>query len=1133
MPKRYFKDPTSGIVKELDWNKPTPPTDADIEAAPEAVHPAETQATIPGMGQVPSQVGRVFDALQNPTRSAAPGPEKPPDWGLIRNPVTTALNKPIAQYTPDWVQKELATNSGTERTEPYDYKTPNYEEFPASERMWKGAARNVTPAHLAAIASLPMGGTASLLGNAALGLGGAVKIVDPSLQKSERVQGGIETLMGLAGAAGSVPKVGRQLGKAKEAYAAIPAGDATSSIRSAAELRNAALAAKTPEELALIRKELQLVDFQDKLAQGMVGPEATRLKGLKGANKAQFQAEASTAKSEVAAAKAAAKAQAEADKAASIEEYFNNLAGNTAEQKAAIERAKRISLAKSEEGLDAISAKAGTGQASVVDKPSYYVPPETKVKVPTKPPTKAPVDAASLQKEIDAQIAFTAAHTPAKPPSVNDVMFGAAEVPEPLKLDKPLSPNQQASLDKLKEGLNAKFSGQGPVTTPVEPTKPVGISETLPTKLPKVPRTEDVLRSNPRFQALSKEDRAARYKELGGVDAEFKKLDKPDIDPSTLYSGLNPELLKAAYKKPWARAGIGATIGSTASDDDNKGTNAVLGGIAGVLAAPAKYKGMAEGPRWLQSAMYEGLLGGAPQVSNLAGTMGGSLAAVPMEAMRGNIQGSKDLIKYLMHPGQVGKKLGSEFLQSWKSKAPITRMGKSIEAVGPSGKTLRAVDKATIENLKAGGVDEALAGRYTLGSDPSTPPALAIQNLIDKLGPVGAAVTPFSRTQLNALEMAAATSPLRWRSPAAKAIAGGATGYAVAPEGDTPEETSKNRLQSSIVGTGLGVLAGKSGKNLRKLLPTQDYVTKGGIKIPAAVFEALLGIPAPLAAAAGYKGYGPTSVPGMALLGPYAAPYIAGKSVRDYQKYGRDDPRDVTRSLFSNVPGAGDLPHLFDDPLKWASSIPSRFIPQATMMFGDKTVREPAGPEGALFQGVEGAIREKIPGWRESLPAKVGPLGDELKRSKVLGLYPEAEYDTNPIMKRLSAANPSLLRREPSGSLGGISPQEELKTYARDKGLETLDPNSAKAVKELLDKITPAGNTKLTPFEETDLKKLRGKGMEAMLGPFISSPEFTKLDPKLQDIFLKIYKGMGSEIGTEVFKANRMKAAAEKYKNTK
>lgn len=645
-------------------------------------------------------------------------------------------------------------------------------------------------------------------------------------------------------------------------------------------------------------------------------------------------------------------------------------------------------------------------------------------------------------------------------------------------------------------------------------TTPLGVSETLApkpsTKTPaqdlaerlgtpleakiktKSPRTEDILKDNPRFQALSKEERATRYKELGGVDAELRKSplnqspNTSGIDPSKLYSGVDPNILKSALKIPAVRAALGGTLGYNA-DEEHPYLGAGTGTALGLLGAPNKYGGMKAGLDNLTALRYEALLMGAPQISNIGGNAGGAAIAPILEALRGNVGGAKALAKSYMSPA-IAKEWLQEFGQSWKANRPITRFGKEVKAVGPSGRTLQAVDTATKGTMAKGGLSPELAGHYTLSAEPSTETGKALTRLQSVI-PGGQIISPFMRTAIKANEMAAATSPLRW-------------------------------------------LPGE-GKNLRTMVPTQDYITKNGTKIPKAVFEALIASPAVLAAIAGGTGMKVPGegvvgqVPASAALGPLALPYQTARQVRDYAKYGRSDITDAIEAFMNNVPLAGDIPREMRDPGKIISDIPSQFVPQISMMAGDKTVRETKGDQtGSAFtqmkDAAENAIKAKLPWERSSLPAKRTFLGNEKVRNW-LGQYPNPDYDTDPLANRLSDAG--LLRRSPNQSLGGLSPKAKLLKMSTDKSLA-----GRPGLQELVDAITPLGNTTTDPMQESRLGELRGKSVRKDITPIVDAKNFTGLSKEVQDILLELMVSNAHTKGTKAFKVERAVEAAKKAK---
>ncbi len=1125
----------------------TAPTEQDaleLFAPYQGVPPALAKPTDGAVQATPPPTAQPTPAkpawLQEDPKLAPQGgvtPKAPTFRDMVTNPVSTFASKPIASYLPQGVQDFLAQRSigaapaipegvGAQQAAALDPSKVTPSTNYVSEFL-KGVAEKVNPGQVAAGVGTAIGGPIGLAANTALGVQGGLEASDPERSPAERIMGGVNALGGLAGVA-----------------PILAGGKAVPSFPKATP-RRIALTPETEKlqdafELAMSKKDVaypKQLDADFKLA--MEGKDA------------QFKV------------RAAASAESEAAaKARRIMEHFNTL-----DPESAAAEAKQFGLAQTLQKLDEVNDAARVERIKVTPPPPKA--PKVKIVEPTPPVDEEEVlDAfrhATHEKAAGIAQSDTKTGTmstrelsvlkepggnPPDPVLVEHFKKNGVTTPITLKLrrngnnpgsvsiygddygtsgelsihtgaeilaaakaagvkDIPvrvagglrpqIDPATISPFNKLYDKATGKLITPKPTKAPTvdevmftpEPPKegidvPKGgnpaqalMDKLGPLETPKTLRTDDVLRSNPRFQALSKEERAARYKELGGLDAEAKKVKVPEIDPSTLYSGFDPTLALAALKKPGVRAALGGALGySTAEDDEHPFLRGLAGAGAGVLAAPSKYGGMAKGLEHLNAARYEALLSGAPQLSNLAGNAGGAAAAPILEALRGNLRGAGQLAKSYTNIPQVVSDWLSGAGEGWRSADKITRFGKPVEVIGPAGKALRAVDQGTKKVLAAGGLSKDLAGHYTLSAEPSTD--IGKWLVKGQTLPGAQLVAPFVRTAVKAAEMGAATSPLRW-SP-------------------------------------------KLGENLREMLPAQEYVTSGGHKISKKVFEGLLGLLAPAAGYAGLQGEGPKTALGVAGMGPMAAPYAAGKGIRDYAKYGKTGDKDVAEALSNELPLIGDIPKTIREPRQFLTELPSQFLPQFLMMAGDKTVRDAsAGKSGGWAQGAldeaENKIKAKLPIARESLPAKRTFLGDPKVRN-ILGQYPEADYNTDPTAARLSDAG--VLRRSPNQSLGGVSTKAQL--LLPEGALEKLNPEMRKMVESL----TTFGNDDLSPMEASRLGELRGKATRYTTEQVMKLPGFQALPKPKQDLLLKLLASEGSSEGTKYFKAERtVKARSE------
>lgn len=629
---------------------------------------------------------------------------------------------------------------------------------------------------------------------------------------------------------------------------------------------------------------------------------------------------------------------------------------------------------------------------------------------------------------------------------------------------------------------------------------------------------------SPSFAALPKDERATRYRALGGLDKQAKEMPPSvaPVDDPTQAGFVNPEMLYPAVRTaggfvagsvadedhpvrggitgallansampfvraarqhpiPALRTAIGATAGSQVSED-----HPLLGGIVGGLAG-AKLPIGGSGNQFLKmadSARYEGALFGASQLTNVAGNAGALAYAPVIEALR---QGSMAPIgaaaRTIGNPRKLANLIYEGGKAGWKSTddlkfgsrqrrnpwtGEVQNVDNSVRAIGPAGRMLQAADFATKNVMTKGyGISPEMAKVYTYSGDPMT--SFGQGAAFMQSTPPGRLMTPFARTAINLNELGAAMTPLRWQE----------------------------------------------GSQLQKVLPSTNKLS-----------EAALGVLGLVPLAAGAAGYGPSSPAGLAALGPFAAPYALTRAIRDYQLQGGDEPSDIARAVVQQQPFIGDIPRLVDDPSRVAQNVIAQPIPQALMMLGDKTVRETRGPG---LDNLTNVIKERLPQTRESLPIRPDFFGGEMKRNWA-GQYPEPFYDRNPMAKQL--ADLGGLRRSQSGSLGGVAPATALAGGAMNSMLANsgLSPDRQAAVKAAIEAASALGNDTLTGHDQSRLKQLRGQATEAVVSSpelGINSPAFQALSPEEQKLVVKMLMSAAVEEGTSSFKRERARTAIE------
>lgn len=697
--------------------------------------------------------------------------------------------------------------------------------------------------------------------------------------------------------------------------------------------------------------------------------------------------------------------------------------------------------------------------------------------VPSKPPAAPPAATAPAPTPKPAPPPEVAPASPQAPPAAIPASSVAGDAPDWVK-------EAQAELEALSGGAPPP-----PRATATEPPAPPPLPEAMQgTALPPPSsgmmtnatlERKDVDETLRRLLArLSPEQRQSAYRALGGMSKAFRE----GYDPSTggfsgdisEASGTIDDLIKGGGGETGAidpqllymlgRTGLGAAAGS-AYDEDDPLRGGFIGGLGGMIAGPGLLTGKGPGMdalRLLNRLRYEAMLFGPAQVTNLIGNAGGLMTTPVIELARGNMEPARRAVGLYTHPTRAFSMIGKGFREGWNT-AGVTKHG--IEPIGPSGKMLRGVDSATKRVMTEGlGLTPREAEVYTYSGTPVTKFGGGLAQA--QSHPLGQLIAPFVRTGLNLAEVGTSLSPLRYFD--------------------------------------------RTGKGVRSLIPAESPIN-----------EALLSTLGPAMLYMGYKGLGPSNPTAYAVDGPVAAPYGIGRSIRDYGMYDREPGlmpagRDLGRAITSQIPFISDIPRISEQPENFAQNLAAQFLPPALMMLGDKTVRD--------TNSISDAIRERIPGMREDLPARRNFLGDPLERN-MLGQYPDPQYETDPLARRL--ADLGALRREQSPNLGGLSPANQMVSAAFQDFLQTVPEGQRSPLQEIMEAASPIGNNTLDPHEQSRLQELRGQSTRKVLEQVVNSPEFNQLPiPTRAAIVRMLMSRAAMPLGTAQFRAERLGKAA-------
>jgi hypothetical protein len=542
-------------------------------------------------------------------------------------------------------------------------------------------------------------------------------------------------------------------------------------------------------------------------------------------------------------------------------------------------------------------------------------------------------------------------------------------------------------------------------------------------------------------------------------------IEVPPPDPGGESGAVNTDVLSTLWKAyPSARALIGGTAGYNSSEE-HPYTGALLGALGGIAAAPRANAGGINALNYANRGMYESMLAGPAQMSNILGNASTLLTTPFLEGSRGNIQGGLEGFRALAE------------LDNWKQAARGLKTGfmenRPVKytnelPLGPSGRTLNAVDRATKDMLEAGGMAPEMAAHYTLTEDPVTDLGKGLQ-MIQRVPGVGL-LTPFIRTIVKQMELGAAHSPLRH--------------------------------MPNIDGS-------------RPLAETFPVSNRLGVSKPwMNPFEYTAMLPGTVAAILGYHGIGSPSPNIAAAYGGLSAPYQVGRGFHDAAQYGQDSPSSKMRSFAEQIPIAADLNRLIESPENFPGRIAQRFVPPSLLSIGDPTQRDPRADEPirdpliGMDWNVEGYLKERLPWERESLPPRHDFFGQPQQRNWFGGAA-EPLYVRDP--RAAALAEMGLLRRAQSPNLGNIDLTRgegaELQRLRGENMMNVMGPflDNPNRIPEVPDLLAD-----LPPVERQLLEEQLPAGV-----------------PQSQADIYRILQQRGINLGTLMFRMQRLQQQAQ------
>lgn len=587
---------------------------------------------------------------------------------------------------------------------------------------------------------------------------------------------------------------------------------------------------------------------------------------------------------------------------------------------------------------------------------------------------------------------------------------------------------------------------------------------------------------NPRFSALPSNVRHERYQELGRIDKALRELFKAGEGSGGAggsEAGIASPQVLAYLAKTLGGGAIGAQAGAASNPE-----HPVIGGVGGAMigalganAIPMLGTGGAPYLRGLERAAYEGMLYGAPQITNAIGNASAILTTPMVRALQGYPEEARQGFRVLANPRQMAK----TFTTGWRTgynEAPFTNLkfGEAARPIGPAGRNLHAVDAGTKAVLNSMGASPEVATRLTYSGDPATK-FMAKTAMFQSAFPTRI-FSPFARTGLNLLEVGSSLSPMR-------------------------------------------LLPGEAGASIRNVLPVNPNMSG----MQRAIHEGAMAAPGALTFGLGVSGMMPSNPTMQASLGPLAAPAAIGNGIYDYAQYGKDAPGDRIQAVLNSIPTMDISTRLTTDPWKVAGNIAARPIPQILRMFGDHLIpmlddQNTVHETGSGPAAITNSIGDALPGLRNQLPPRVNQFGEPLQRTP-LGGYPQPLYRTDPTASVM--ADYGVLSREPSASLGGDSPQTELERAAIDTWLQSIPEPRRTAIQTQMAKMpTSLGNSNLSMHDQSNLQTERGHAIKQYMDAAIGGPGWDAVPENARHALLRMFLNRANQQGTDLFKAKRL-----------
>lgn len=359
-------------------------------------------------------------------------------------------------------------------------------------------------------------------------------------------------------------------------------------------------------------------------------------------------------------------------------------------------------------------------------------------------------------------------------------------------------------------------------------------------------------------------------------------------------------------------AGVGALVGGTQGDtDEDRVTNAVLGGAVGAITVPLiVHAAVTRSPKKMQGFLYSSVLSSPQSVAKAyLGAMGGTIDAAVEQIATGNVRAGTRILTTLFH-GQSAR----TFLQALKRPDTAALSGVAADAPSALGRIFGAGDAVARRAMAAGGIGADEAARYTLSGAPTSPMGKDILALYGKWFPLRLVSTMFPRVGIQVLERGLERLPLGTAIPKKLGVSSGTVGAQRARQ---------------VLGTvaGLGSYAGNE-------------------QIPDWAKPYLV-----------------------AMAGVYSLPVGIGTAVAEAQSRGKGLGPTIADSM--NV-FAANMPFPQYGPLQQIrpETVASQFVPN--LLRDIARARDPHEREtSGQFLG---RMRAKIPGLRETLPVQGQPV---------------------------------------------------------------------------------------------------------------------------------------------------------------